>query len=130
MWNCTELDRVITDVHEFTRAGPAGTVVVVASLFLLGTLLLVAGERCARPLGAGAGGIGTAVVTYVCVAALPNVTCGARLVVATVGGVLAAALALFVLRTGIFLVAAGAAVLDVESDACASNYSKPSIESV
>lgn len=105
MWNCTDLDLLIGDATELTRADSTGGVLIVVLLSLFGGCLLFAGEQLVRPLGALAGGVGGALAAFVITAAL-GVPCEARLVTTATTGVLAALLALLVIRYGIFLLGA------------------------
>jgi len=106
MWNCTELDRFAREVHQVALVGDVGVVVLVGTLVVLGGLLLTAGERLARPLGAVVGGVGGTVATFV-VTAMFDMSCESRLIASAIVGVLTAAVALLVLKTGIFLLGAG-----------------------
>lgn len=105
MWNCTELDIFVNEVDQVTRTGDVGVIIIVSSLVLLGGLLLVAGEQLVRPLGAVVGGIGGTIATFV-VTAIFDMECEPRLITSGVMGIFTAALALFVLKTGIVLLGA------------------------
>lgn len=108
MWNCSELDTFVSEVHDFARDNEVGAVVLAAFLCTTGSLLVFAGEQLVRPLGAVVGGVGGAWVTFVVTAMFGgDVQCELRLVAAAVVGVVGAALALFVLKTGVFLLGAG-----------------------
>lgn len=106
MWNCTELDLFVNEVHQVTRAGDIGIMIIVSSLFVLGGLLIAAGEQLVRPLGAIVGGIGGTVATFI-VTAMFDMPCEPRLITSGIVGIFTAGLALFVLKTGIFLLGAG-----------------------
>lgn len=106
MWNCTELDLFVNEVHQVAHTGEVGVMIIVGGLLLLGSLLIVAGEQLVRPLGAVVGGIGGTVATFI-VTAMFDMTCEARLIMSGIVGVFVAGLALFVLKTGVFLLGAG-----------------------
>ena len=105
MWNCTELDLFVNQVHQITRTGDPGVVVIVGGLLLLGFLLIVAGEELVRPLGAVVGGIGGTLAAFI-LTALFDMSCEARLITSGLVGVFTASFALFVLRTGVFMLGA------------------------
>lgn len=106
MWNCTELDLFVNEVHQVTRTGDIGIIIIVSCLFVLGALLIVAGEQLVRPLGAIVGGIGGTTATFI-VTAMFDMPCEPRLITSGIVGIFTAGLALFVLKTGIFLLGAG-----------------------
>lgn len=109
MWNCTELDSFVYDVHTLASDQDIGVAIVTSLLFLVGSLLLFAGEQLVRPLGAIVGGVGGAWVTFVVTAAFEGgaIPCEGRLIASGVVGVIGAALALFIFKTGIFVLGAG-----------------------
>lgn len=106
MWNCTELDRFVTEVHEVAHGGDVGVILSVSALCILGGVLMLAGEQLIRPLGGLVGGVGGAWTAFVMSAAV-GMSCEARLITAGLVGVLTAAFSLFVLRTGIVVIGAG-----------------------
>lgn len=113
MLNCTELDAFVYDVHDMARDPNTGVIIVASFLCIVGSLLVFAGEQLVRPLGAIVGGIGGAWATFVVTSILegddtsPMMACEGRLIASGVVGVLGAALSLFILKTGIFILGAG-----------------------
>lgn len=101
--NCTELDLLATDVVRWMDRNDVAFWVLTSTLVLLSIVLLVNGERLVRPLCALIGGVGGSVVTFVLLSHAP---CEVRLVASGFAGVLLALFALFVLKTGLFLVGA------------------------
>lgn len=104
MLNCTEIDAgaasAIALVGE-TDAGAAGALLVLCAT---SALLVTHGERIVRPVSAVVGAGGGVAATYLLVDA--GVACELRLGAAAVSGIVLAALALCVLKTGLFLLGA------------------------
>lgn len=106
--NCSELDRVVADVHVLVHDEDPAFAVVSAAVFILGILLIVKGERLVRPLAAIVGGTGATVATFVVTSAATTFDCNARLVVSAAAGLVAAMFGLCVFRSGLFILGAGA----------------------
>lgn len=104
--NCTELDGVFDDGHSFLVESDLGFAVTVATLLLASGLLLVKGEHVVRAMSAAVAGVGAAGAVFVLSEFVDDVPCVARIGVAGGAGVIAAVLALCLLKTGLFLLGA------------------------
>jgi hypothetical protein len=104
--NCTHLDDALADANRFVVRDDVGFGVGCGALLLLSLALLVAGERFARPLAAGVGGVAGAVVAFALTRQMDE--CLARLAVAGGAGVVCALVALCLFRAGVFAVGAAA----------------------
>jgi hypothetical protein len=104
MINCTELDHVLDLTHEVVVHHPMGIVIAIASLFLVGAILLAYGERIIRPAGAVIGGVATLTISYAMLGYTVPFDCEVRVIVACVVAVLAALAISCILKSGIFLV--------------------------
>lgn len=108
MLNCSELDVALEDTRVVLVEESWGAVVAGLVLLLLGGLLVVAGERLVRPLGAVVAAVSAAVVLFA-VSALffdGEFTCEIRLGISATSALLAAVIASCVLKTGVFALGA------------------------
>lgn len=103
--NCSELDAALEDAHALVIDSDGGFVVASGSLVVASLVLLVLGERLARPLGAAVAGAVAAVAGFVFTRA-GELPCAARLAIAGTACVLAAVLALCLFKTGLFVLGA------------------------
>lgn len=105
--NCSELDLALSDASVTLVETDGGFAVSCGALLVVSTLLLGMGERLLRPLSAVVAAVAAGVGVYGATALLePRVDCVARLAIAGGGAVLAAVLALCVLKMGLFLLGA------------------------
>lgn len=103
--NCTELDMAVSDIHTlYLEEDAAFAVVCVASVIISG-LFVVQGEELMRPLAAISGGLGATAATFV-LSSLFFDDCNVRLVASGIAGVMAAILALCILKSGLFILGA------------------------
>ena len=108
--NCTELDDSLGDAREFFAESDTGFGIAIVVLILTSMALLAAGEHFVRPLSATIAGVTVAGFVFVLSEIAENaiaLPCEVRLIVSGVAGILAAILALCLLKTGLFLIGAG-----------------------
>lgn len=105
--NCTELHRAAASAVDSAISHDAAFVALLAALFLVSASLLTHGERLVRPYAAVIGGVlggGTAFALAHSVAS--SLPCEARVAIAASAGIALAALAVCMLKTGLFLLGA------------------------
>lgn len=127
MINCTELDHVLDLTHDVVVDHPMGIVIAIASLVLVGGVLLVYGERIIRPAGAVIGGVATLLFSYVMLGYTVQLDCEVRAIVACVLAVLVALAISCILKSGIFLVGSAGlgAVTHMIYDSLPSTLTQP-----
>lgn len=106
--NCTELDLGLTDIHAFVTLTDVGFGLGVLLLFGVSVALLLTGERCVRPLASVVSGVSSAVAVFLLTGLLDGLDCYVRLGTAGGAALVAALLSLCLLKTGLFVLGAGA----------------------
>ena len=100
--NCTDFDATVTDLQQLIQYEDTGFYLGSGSLLVTSALLLLAGEVLVRPLAAFVGGVAGGVGVFVLSQAV-DLDCEVRLVSAGVTSLVCALLALFILKTGLFV---------------------------
>lgn len=104
MINCTELDHVLDLTQDVVVDHPVGIVIAIASLVMVGVVLIAYGERIIRPAGAVIGGVATLVISYAMLGYTAPLNCEVRVTVACVLAVVVALVISCILKSGIFIV--------------------------
>ena len=105
--NCTELDNLVKETTVRVVNDDVGFAISLAMLFGVSILLLAYGERLVRPLAGILGGVFGAGGAFFLTGIFENpVPCEIRLAIAAVAGIILAVFAIFILKTGLFLLGA------------------------
>lgn len=110
MINCSQLDVAFRDVEYLITDSDGGFVIASSVIVVPSLLLLGYGEHIVRPMSAVVGGTAGSVAMYFVLTRIINtyIQCEVRLVISGISGLLLALFALFVLKTGLFLIGAAA----------------------